>query len=139
MMIVWKSVTRERNKIPRSPLLNPTEISLRGQLARRDYCSHAYLRVSPLFSPSRSLSDLALVDIGQQRDRNRRFLPPPSPSRGVSPEGNRIAGALPRAELRISRPRRISSRIHPDRINTNAQVGAGEIVGTYPGKRCTRG
>lgn len=30
-------------------------------------------------------------------------------------------------ELSILRPRRISSRIRPDRINTNAQVGAGEI------------
>lgn len=34
-------------------------------------------------------------------------------------------------ELRILRPRRISSRIHPHRINTNAQVGGREIVGTY--------
>lgn len=52
-------------------------------------------------------------------------------SRGLeSRQDNRIAGTLP-AELRIPRPRRISSRIHPDRINTNAQVGAGEIVGTY--------
>ena len=51
--------------------------------------------------------------------------------RGAEGGGAKIIG-LPAhfRELSILRPRRISSRIRPDRINTNAQVGAGEI-GTY--------